>query len=86
LESNFLEITFWKTNTAKKKQIILETKPNFSLTGKLHCFQSQTDDATWIWYGIMVKKYFFKWIKIFNLYFLKFIYNTICIQKYKKLI
>jgi hypothetical protein len=36
LESGFLETTFRKTNTAKKKNIFLETKPNFSLTGK--CF------------------------------------------------
>jgi hypothetical protein len=34
LESGFPEITFRKTNTAKKKNIFLETKPNFSLTGK----------------------------------------------------
>ena len=36
LESDFPETTFRKTNTAKKKNIFLETKPNFSLTGK--CF------------------------------------------------
>jgi hypothetical protein len=36
LESGFPETNFRKTNTAKKKNIFLETKPNFSLTGK--CF------------------------------------------------
>jgi hypothetical protein len=36
LESGFPETTFRKTNTAKKENIFLETKPNFSLTGK--CF------------------------------------------------
>jgi hypothetical protein len=36
LESGFPETTFRKTNTAKRKNIFLETKPNFSLTGK--CF------------------------------------------------
>jgi len=36
LESGFLETTFRKTNTTKKKNIFLETKPKFSLTGK--CF------------------------------------------------
>jgi hypothetical protein len=36
LESDFPEINFRKTNTAKKENIFLETKPNFSLTGK--CF------------------------------------------------
>jgi hypothetical protein len=34
LESGFPETTFRKTNTAKKENIFLETKPNFSLTGK----------------------------------------------------
>jgi hypothetical protein len=34
LESDFPETTFRKTNTAKKKNNFLETKPNFSLTGK----------------------------------------------------
>jgi hypothetical protein len=37
LESGFPETTFRKTNTAKRENIFLETKPNFSLTGK--CFQ-----------------------------------------------
>jgi hypothetical protein len=36
LESCFPETIFQKTNTAKKKNTFLETKPNFSLTGK--CF------------------------------------------------
>jgi len=36
LESGFRETTFRKTNTAKRKNIFLETKPNFSLTRK--CF------------------------------------------------
>jgi hypothetical protein len=36
LESGFPETTFRKTNTAKRENIFLETKPNFSLTGK--CF------------------------------------------------
>jgi len=36
LESDFLETTFRKTNTAKKKNTFLKNKPNFSLTGK--CF------------------------------------------------
>jgi hypothetical protein len=36
LESGFRETTFQKTNTAKRENIFLETKPNFSLTGK--CF------------------------------------------------
>jgi hypothetical protein len=36
LESGFPETTFWKTNTAKRENIFLKTKPNFSLTGK--CF------------------------------------------------
>jgi hypothetical protein len=36
LESGFPETTFRKTNTAKRKNTFLETKPNFSLTGK--CF------------------------------------------------
>jgi hypothetical protein len=36
LESDFPETTSWKTNTAKRENIFLETKPNFSLTGK--CF------------------------------------------------
>jgi hypothetical protein len=36
LESDFSEITFRKTNTAKRENTFLETKPNFSLTGK--CF------------------------------------------------
>jgi hypothetical protein len=34
LESGFPETTFRKTNTAKRENIFLETKPNFSLTGK----------------------------------------------------
>jgi hypothetical protein len=34
MESNFSETTFRKTNTAKRKNIFLETKPNFYLTGK----------------------------------------------------
>jgi len=37
LESGFSETTFRKTNTAKRKNIFLETKPKFSLTRK--CFQ-----------------------------------------------
>jgi hypothetical protein len=36
LESGFPETTFRKTNTAKRKNTFLETKPNFSLTEK--CF------------------------------------------------
>jgi hypothetical protein len=36
LESGFPETTFRKTNTAKRENIFLETKSNFSLTGK--CF------------------------------------------------
>jgi hypothetical protein len=36
LESDFPETTFQKTNTAKRKNIFLETKSNFYLTGK--CF------------------------------------------------
>jgi hypothetical protein len=36
LESGFLETTFRKTNTAKRENIFLESKPNFSLTEK--CF------------------------------------------------
>jgi hypothetical protein len=36
LESGFPETTFQKTNTVKRKNTFLETKPNFSLTGK--CF------------------------------------------------
>jgi hypothetical protein len=36
LESGFPKTTFRKTNTAKKENIFLETKPNFSLTEK--CF------------------------------------------------
>jgi hypothetical protein len=36
LESGFPETTFRKTNTVKRENIFLETKPNFSLTGK--CF------------------------------------------------
>jgi hypothetical protein len=36
LESGFPETTFQKTNTAKRENTFLETKPNFSLTGK--CF------------------------------------------------
>jgi hypothetical protein len=34
LESGFPETTFRKTNTAKRKNTFLETKPNFSLTEK----------------------------------------------------
>jgi hypothetical protein len=36
LESDFTETTFRKTNTAKRENTFLETKSNFSLTGK--CF------------------------------------------------
>jgi hypothetical protein len=36
LENGFLETTFRKTNTVKRENIFLKTKPNFSLTGK--CF------------------------------------------------
>jgi len=36
LESDFPKTTFRKTNTAKRKNIFLETKPKFSLTRK--CF------------------------------------------------
>jgi hypothetical protein len=36
LESGFPETTFRKTNTAKRENTFLETKPNFSFTGK--CF------------------------------------------------
>jgi hypothetical protein len=36
LESDFLETTFRKTNTTKRKNTFLETKQNFLLTGK--CF------------------------------------------------
>jgi hypothetical protein len=36
LESDFPETTFRKTNTAKRENTFLETKPNFYLTGK--CF------------------------------------------------
>jgi hypothetical protein len=36
LKSGFPETTFQKTNTAKRENTFLETKPNFSLTGK--CF------------------------------------------------
>jgi hypothetical protein len=36
LESGFPETTFRKTNTAKRENIFLEIKPNFSLTEK--CF------------------------------------------------
>jgi hypothetical protein len=36
LESDFPETTFRKTNTTKKENTFLKTKPNFSLTGK--CF------------------------------------------------
>jgi hypothetical protein len=36
LESDFLETTFRKTNTAKKKNTFLKIKPNFPLTKK--CF------------------------------------------------
>jgi hypothetical protein len=36
LESDFPETTFRKTNTTKKKNTFLKTKPNFPLTGK--CF------------------------------------------------
>jgi hypothetical protein len=36
LESDFLKTIFRKTNTAKRENTLLETKPNFSLTGK--CF------------------------------------------------
>jgi hypothetical protein len=36
LESGFSKTTFWKTNTAKRKNIFLKIKSNFSLTGK--CF------------------------------------------------
>jgi hypothetical protein len=32
LESDFPETTFQKTNTAKRKNIFLETKPNFFFT------------------------------------------------------
>jgi hypothetical protein len=34
LESDFPEITFWKTNTVKKKNTFLEIKLNFPLTEK----------------------------------------------------
>jgi hypothetical protein len=34
LESGFPKTTFRKTNTAKRKNTFLKTKPNFSLTGK----------------------------------------------------
>jgi len=34
LESGFPETTFRKTNTAKRENTFLKTKPNFSLTGK----------------------------------------------------
>jgi len=34
LESDFLETTFRKINTTKRENTSLETKPNFSLTGK----------------------------------------------------
>jgi hypothetical protein len=34
LESGFSEITFRKTNTAKRENTFLKTKLNFSLTGK----------------------------------------------------
>jgi hypothetical protein len=36
LESGFPETTFQKTNTTKRENTFLKTKPNFSLTGK--CF------------------------------------------------
>jgi hypothetical protein len=36
LESDFPETTFRKTNTTKRENTFLETKPNFYLTGK--CF------------------------------------------------
>jgi hypothetical protein len=36
LESGFPETTFRKTNTAKRENTFLESKPNFSSTGK--CF------------------------------------------------
>jgi len=36
LESDFPKITFRKTNTVKRENTFLETKPNFSLIGK--CF------------------------------------------------
>jgi len=35
LESDFPETTFRKTNTAKKKNTFLETKPNFSFDWKV---------------------------------------------------
>jgi hypothetical protein len=57
LESGFPETTFWKTNTAKRENIFLETKPNFSLTGK--CF-SLTEK-----YFLLTEKYFLL-INIFN--------------------
>jgi hypothetical protein len=34
LENGFLKTTFRKTNTAKKENIFLKIKPNFSLTEK----------------------------------------------------
>jgi hypothetical protein len=40
LESDFPEITFRKTNTAKRENTFLETKSNFPLTGK--CFPLTT--------------------------------------------
>jgi hypothetical protein len=38
LKSGFPETTFRKTNTAKKKNTFLETKPNFFLIGKYFSF------------------------------------------------
>jgi hypothetical protein len=35
LESDFLETTFWKTNTAKRENTFLETKPNFFFVWKV---------------------------------------------------
>jgi hypothetical protein len=35
LESDFPEITFQKTNTAKRENTFLETKPNFSFDRKV---------------------------------------------------
>jgi hypothetical protein len=57
LESGFPETTFWKTNTAKRENIFLETKPNHSLTGK--CF-SLTEK-----YFLLTEKCFLL-INIFN--------------------
>jgi len=62
LESGFSETTFRKTNTAKRKNIFLETKPKFSLTRK--CFP--LTGKYFRWPTFLANKYRKVWKVIFQ--------------------